>query len=186
LMMEGSAAYSALPRRYDVSGANMTQIATQYTTAHMADPDIDTIIMDGGGNDVLLGDRSCLTTAPPANTSCANTIMTALGIAKTAIAQMHTDGVKHVVYFFYPHVETTGLGGPAVNDTLDWAYPLAKAACETSPECVFVDTRASWGDMQAMYIDPLLGLNVHPNDAGSAALVDLAIWPAMVSSCSAQ
>jgi lysophospholipase L1-like esterase len=186
LMTEGSAAYSLTPRRYDYDGANMAQIVAQYTTAYMADPDIDTIIMDGGGNDVLLGDRSCLTQAPPANTGCAATIANVISEAKSTLKTMVANGTKHVVFFFYPHVDTTGLSGPAANDTLDYAYPLAKGACDTQPECIFVDTRASWGNMQAQYIDPLLGANVHPNDAGSQAIVDQAIWPAMVAGCVAQ
>jgi hypothetical protein len=161
----------------------MAQILNQYTTAHSQHPVIDTVIMDGGGNDVLLGDRSCLTQAPPANTGCATTVQNVVQEAKTGLAQMAADGVKHIVFFFYPHVETTGLSGPAANQTLDYAYPLAKAACETQSICVFVDLRPAWPGDPSMYIDPLLGANVHPNELGSQLIVDNAIWPAMQAGC---
>jgi hypothetical protein len=183
LQMESSSAYSAMPRRYDVSGANMMQIVDQYAMAHSQDPRIDTIIMDGGGNDVLLSDRSCLTEAPPANQTCVNTVNATVMLAGQALSRMQMDGVKHVVFFFYPHVQTVGLSGPAANDTLDYAYPLARRMCESIPICVFVDTRPPWEGHQNDYIDPFFGLNVHPNEQGSRAIVDGALWPAMVAAC---
>jgi hypothetical protein len=183
LQMEGSSAYSATPRRYDASGANMMQIVDQYTTAHSQDPNIDTIIMDGGGNDVLINDRSCLTQAPPANQGCTNTVNNTVMLAGQALLRMQMDGVKHVIFFFYPHVQTVGLSGPAANDTLDYAYPIARGMCESVPICVFVDTRPPWDGHVNDYIDPLFGLNVHPNEQGSRAIVDGAIWPAIVSAC---
>jgi hypothetical protein len=193
LQTVGSAAYSASPRRYDVAGANMSQIVTQYTTAHTADADIDTIVMDGGGNDILLGDRSCLTNPPTdPTTTCAKTIDTTLAEGKTVLTQMQADGVKHVVFFFYPHVDTVdasgnaiGISGKYANDTLDYAYPKIQAVCAAIPNCVFVDTRPAWGDNYAMYIDPQ-GFGVHPNNMGSQLLVDDAIWPAMLGGCIAQ
>jgi hypothetical protein len=193
LQMEGSAAYSASPRRYDVAGANMSQIATQYSTAHSADADIDTIIMDGGGNDILLGDRSCLTNPPTdPTTTCAQTIATTLGVGQTLLEQMQTDGVKHVLFFFYPHVDTVdangnaiGISGKYANDSLDYAYPKIAAICGAIANCTFVDTRPAWGENYAMYIDPQ-GFGVHPNDLGSQLLVDDAIWPAMTKNCLAQ
>jgi hypothetical protein len=193
LQTEGSAAYSATPRRYDVPGANMAQIVNQYAMAHSADSNIDTIVMDGGGNDILLGDRSCLTSPPTTTTTtCAATIDSVLGTAKTLLSQMQSDGVKHILYFFYPHVDTVdangngiGVSGKYANDTLDYAAPKVEALCASIPNCVFVDTRPAWGDNYAQYIDPL-GFGVHPNDKGSQLLVDNAIWPAMVDHCLAQ
>jgi hypothetical protein len=105
---------------------------------------------------------------------------------------VQTDGVKHVLFFFYPHVDTVdangnaiGVSGEYANATLDYAYPLAEALCASFSFCTFVDTRPAWGDNYAMYIDPQ-GFGVHPNDMGSELLVEDAIWPAMAKNCLAQ
>jgi lysophospholipase L1-like esterase len=184
-------------RHYYLGGAAMSggsfQLNIPYQYEQMAkkdDPNIDTIVMDGGGNDVLINDRSCLTQAPPQNAGCAKTVDAALGRAKQLLDEMATDGVKHVVYFFYPHLDPTKTdgflfgGAPAVNDTLDYAYPLARAMCEgaTMPKCVFVDTRPAFAGHTADYIK---SDNVHPTPAGAQVIADL-VWQAMVDNCIAQ
>ena len=105
---------------------------------------------------------------------------------------MQSDGVKHILSFFYPHVDTVdangnaiGISGKYANDTLDYAYPKVQAICAAFSICTFVDTRPAWGENYAMYIDPQ-GFGVHPNDMGSQLLVDDAIWPAMAKNCLAQ
>ena len=56
--------------------------------------------------------------------------------------------MKHVLFFFYPHVDTVdangnaiGVSGEYANATLDYAYPLAEALCASFSFCTFVDTR---------------------------------------------
>ena len=58
----------------------------------------------------------------------------AIDEARTKMQEMATNGVKSVVYFFYPHLSTAGGGilqtpAPAVNETLDYAYPLVEQLC---------------------------------------------------------
>jgi lysophospholipase L1-like esterase len=161
--------------------------------------------MDGGGNDVLIGNTSCETTAPPGNTSCVTSIQNAIDKAQSEMHQMAADGVKSIVYFFYPHLDPAGGGilntpAPAVNDTLDYAYPLAEQICcgssftstlanptcsgEPVPgtTCVFVDTRPSFEGHLADYIK---SDHVHPTQAGAQVISDL-VWKAMQDHCIAQ
>ncbi len=141
----GSLAMGASYRQYQLGGASMAwgnpytnfYIPYQYENtlmndlAYMNPKVIDTIIMDGGGNDVLIGNSSCETTAPPGNTSCLSTVNSAIMRAQSLLQEMANNGVKHIVYIFYPHLDPAGGGilttpAPAVNDSLDYAYPLAE------------------------------------------------------------
>ena len=215
LMTEASAMY----RHYYIGAASMawgnpdTQFYIPYQydpmaktdTSVMTPADIKVIIMDGGGNDVLIGNTSCEQTAPPGNASCVTTVQNAIDKAQSEMQQMAADGVKSIVYFFYPHLDPAGGGilntpAPAINDTLDYAYPLAEQICcgssftstlanptcsgEPVPgtTCVFVDTRPSFEGHLADYIK---SDHVHPTQAGAQVISDL-VWKAMQDHCIAQ
>ena len=215
LMTEAGAMY----RHYYIGAASMawgnpdTQFYIPYQYDPMAltdtavpDPsDIKVVIMDGGGNDVLIGNTSCETMAPPANTSCVTTVQNAIDEAHTEMLEMAQKGVQSVVYFFYPHLNPAGGGilqtpAPAVNDTLDYAYPLAEKMCcgssftssmtsyscygEPVPglHCAFIDTRPAFEGHLADYIK---SDNVHPTQAGAQVISDL-VWAQMQAHCIAQ
>jgi lysophospholipase L1-like esterase len=175
----GSLPAGAMYRKYYVSGTMMAngQIPGQYTMAHQADPDITTVIMTGGGNDILIGNSSCLNNPPPANQSCVDTVAKAVAAADAMFTQMQADGVKSVIYYFYPH--TTLLQSAA---NVDYAFPVVKAGCDKYKgpmTCYFVDTRP-----------PFEGMNwfsdgIHPTDPGQQAIATL-IWSTAVSNCIAQ
>jgi hypothetical protein len=176
-------------RNYYVSGtqlggAGVNAIPRQYEKAKAADPDIKLLIMTGGGNDVLIGNRSCLQTSPPENTSCLDTIQASLDAAQLLFEQAAADGVTDIIYFFYPHLPEGGiLTGPAVNTTTDYAYPEVKAGCDDFEglRCHFIDTRPAF-EGHADYIGPD---GIHPTLGGSTAIADL-IWGVMVEECLAQ
>jgi lysophospholipase L1-like esterase len=217
----GSLAANTTYRHYDIGGASMAwgNPGTQWYIPYQYDPmaktdlsvanpsDIKVIIMDGGGNDVLIGNTSCETTAPPGNTSCATTVQNAIDKAQSTMQEMVADGVESIVYFFYPHLDPAGGGilltpAPTVNDTLDYAYPLAESVCCGSPftstasnysctgqpvpgastKCVFVDTRPAFEGHLADYIK---SDNVHPTPAGAQVIANL-VWQAMKANCIAQ
>ncbi len=215
LMTEAGAMY----RHYYIGAASMAwgnpdtilYIPYQYDPTALTDSavtnpsDIKVVIMDGGGNDVLIGNDSCETTAPPANTSCVTTIQNAINQAKTTMQEMATKGVQNIVYFFYPHLSTAGGGilqtpAPAVNDTLDYAYPLVENvccntsftssltnySCTGSPapglSCTFIDTRPAFEGHLSDYIK---SDNVHPTQQGAQVISDL-IWTQMQNHCIAQ
>ncbi len=197
----GALAANGTYRHYYLGGASMNggifalNIPYQYESQALSDiavaspKDIDTIIMDGGGNDVLIGNTSCEQTAPPGNTGCVTTIQGAVDRARSLLAEFGANGVKHVVYFFYPHLDPAGGGilttpAPTVNDTLDYAYGVAAPVCtqSVSPPCVWVDTRPAFEGHLADYIK---SDHVHPTPAGAQVIADL-VWKAMQDHCIAQ
>ncbi|MGO9836108.1 MAG: hypothetical protein ACLP1X_18045, partial [Polyangiaceae bacterium] len=91
---------------------------------------------------------------------------------------------------------------PTVNDTLDYAYPLAESVCcgaaftstatnyyctgqpvpGSNTKCVFVDTRPAFEGHIADYIK---SDNVHPTPVGAQVIANL-VWNAMKANCIAQ
>ena len=221
LRSAGSLGMNATYREYQLGGASMNygtlnlNIPYQYETSARMDPtvmnptDIDTIIMDGGGNDVLIDNQDCMTNAqpPPADTACATAIQATVNRAGMLLQEAAADGVKHIVYVFYPHLDPAGGGllpmpAPQVNATLDYAYPLAEQVCcgasfqstatsyswpcsgatSSGTQCVFIDIRPAFEGHIADYIK---SDHVHPTDAGAKVIADL-IAGAMSAYCIAQ
>jgi hypothetical protein len=184
----GALASGSSYRHYYESGANMypypdaqvTPIPTQFNDAVTAGADIKYVIMDGGGNDILLQNSQCIEVSPdagPISSDCVTVIDNAVSTAKTLFQTMKTAGVEKIIYFFYPHVPTTGK--PSADIVLDYSYPLVKAACDDSPiPCFFIDTRAAF-EGHSDYIGPD---NIHPTTAGSDVIAGL-IWSVMQQQC---
>jgi lysophospholipase L1-like esterase len=176
-------------RHYYASGANMATtyagsqippIPTQFASAVSANADIKYVIMDGGGNDILLENTSCILAAAttPISDTCKAAVQNALTAATTLFQSMKAAGVQKVIYFFYPHLPTTRF--PSVNVMIDYAYPLVQAVCQNAPiACEFVDTRSAFNGNDASYIGPD---DIHPTNAGSDAIAEL-IWGTMKQDC---
>ena len=147
--MAGSLAASTTYREYYLAGAAMNNgsgqlnIPYQYetmakTALFVTDPtDIKVVIMDGGGNDVLIDQQSCLTdmtqAAQLADMPCMNAVTNTVARTKSLWQEMATDGVKQIVYFFYPHLNPAGGGllptpSPGVNWIDDYSAPLYQAS----------------------------------------------------------
>ncbi|MGH7270729.1 MAG: hypothetical protein ACREJ3_09890, partial [Polyangiaceae bacterium] len=110
----------------------------------------------------------------------------------------------------YPHLDPAGGGithtpSPAINDTLDYAYPLAEKMCcgssftstttaysctgmVGSVQCTFVDTRPAF-EGHAIAADAandwIKSDHVHPNPTGAQVIADL-VWKTMQAHCIAQ
>ena len=176
-------------RHYYASGANMATsyagsqippIPTQFASAVSANPDIRYVIMDGGGNDILLENTSCILAAAttPLSDTCKAAVQNALSAATALFQSMKTAGVEKVIYFFYPHLPTTRF--PSVNVMIDYAYPLVQAVCQNAAiPCEFVDTRSAFNGNDASYIGPD---DIHPTAAGSDAIAEL-LWSTMKQDC---
>ncbi|HKP64788.1 MAG TPA: SGNH/GDSL hydrolase family protein, partial [Polyangiales bacterium] len=146
------------------------------------------VVMDGGGNDVLLGNSICLDNGRmrDQDPTCQATVQAATMAGKMLQTKMRMDGVGQAVYFFYPHVPAGGW------DVLDYSLPMAKATCESMNDekyqCYFVDTREAFqgagntGVAKAQYIG---ADGIHPTAAGDDLLADL-IWKTMKDHCMAQ
>jgi hypothetical protein len=175
----GALAAGATYRKYYMGGTQMAngQIPGQYTLAKQADPDITTVIMTGGGNDILIGNSTCLNNPPPANQSCVDTVAKAVAAADAMFMQMQADGVKNVIYYFYPRTAILQSGA-----NVDYAFPIVKAGCDKykgAMNCYFVDTRPPF-EGQNWFAD-----GIHPTDPGQKAIGGL-VWDTMVSQCIAQ
>jgi hypothetical protein len=160
-------------RTYAVSGTQLTtgEIPMQYTRAK-SEGAVKVVLMDGAGNDLLLGNR-CQSGFDP-------TCMQIVSVVQTLFKTMKADGVTDVVYFFYP--DPMGIGAQ-IKSAMDILRPEMKKACDGSTDlrCIWVDQRETWdGNYDKFTAD-----GIHPTDAGAMASAKQ-IWDAMVASCIAQ
>lgn len=190
-------------RLYAVGGASMasggiaTLIPDQFEQAVVADPKIKMVLMDGGGNDVMIpaatwvGGADCKNRADaPMVQVCKDIVDMALARAEQGMQRMADAGVKDVVYFFYPQVpEGTVLGGLHPNAMLSYAQPLAQDLCESAEAMTAGKLRCHFIDMVPVFAghDPdwFYPTDIHPNTMGSKAMAK-AIWDRMKADCVGQ
>ena len=189
-------------RLYGVGGASMatggvsTLIPDQFANALTDDPNIKAVVMDGGGNDILVPDLkwvnggNCKNDPNSPNVQvCKNIVQAAVDRAYVLMDDMVLAGVKDVVYFFYPHVpNNTTLGGTAPNAILDYAFPIVRDVCEGTESRTNGALRCYFIDMIPVFnghSDYFTSGDIHPSPAGSAAMAT-EIWNTMVTHCVAQ
>ena len=166
-------------RAYYVSGTQMVggippNIPDQGRAAIAAAP-TQTFIMDGGGNDVLLGDLSCWITGATPGSACEATVLNVLAAAGDLLDEVAGKGVEEVIYFFYPRIPNQMLA-----QVVDYAAPKVKdlLESETALDATFIDTRDAF-DGHPEYIE---ADGIHPTDAGAKVIAGL-IWAAMEKNC---
>jgi hypothetical protein len=171
-------------RSYAVPGTQMIpgQIPAQLTRAISADPDIKLLIMNGGGNNILIGAPQCLSADPNTNPQCAQVIAEARRVSEELMNTAMNAGIRDVIYFGYPK---TPIGGAALND---YANVRAKQSCDDAVNrtggrlrCHFVDLVPVFeGHPEYFGLDP-----IHPNAAGAQA-IGTAVWNVMQQNCLGQ
>jgi len=153
---------------------------------------VKVVIMDGGGNDVLIGKRECLNPTSVADVEkqavCVKVVDDALASGQKLFDEALAAGVKGVVFFFYPHLPKDSLlGGPNANNVLDYSLPRIKQWCDsqTKMPCHFIDMRAAFDDPKNPGW-PRPGLiafdGIHPTLEGSKVLAD-EVWKVMQNKC---
>jgi hypothetical protein len=208
---------NAMYRHYYLAGAALNyeaanlNIPYQFDTSAEMDPavanpkDIKVVIMDGGGNDVLINNSQCLTIAPAGDTTC-HTAIDASVARGTALEQdMQMKGVQHIVYYFYPHLDATVSGHTYANDWLDYSYPKGAASCcgaanvpasgdlschgnGQGVDCVWIDTRPEFvghNDHTNASTYWFQSDNIHPTQPGADAIASK-VWAKMQEYCIAQ
>jgi hypothetical protein len=173
-------------RRYAVSGAELAggvlapSLSSQYETAKSDDPNIDTILMDGGGNDILLpaiafDPYDCKTQWYEwgrLSNSCKDFIDDVYVDAVNLMNEMAADGVDDVIYLGYYHTkDTILLQLDSLEEAVDYGDVKLSQACSNSiVDCTFIDPRnvINDGDIKTDAI--------HPKTSGSEKIADL-IWP---------
>jgi hypothetical protein len=183
---------------YAVGGFSMATggiglIPPEFDQAVAADPNIIAVVMDGGGNDVLIpaiGRPDCKNMANAASVAGCQAIVTdALAAADKLIATMTAAKVHDAIYFFYPHVpQPTFLGGSNPNAMLDYALPKVKAFCDgvatktnNKAFCWFIDTVPIFQG----HDDWFAAGDIHENATGSKAIAT-AVVDTMKAHCIAQ
>ena len=184
--LASGSSYRAL--RYYADGANMypysafpTPIPTQFSSAVTASSDIKYVIMDGGGNDILIENPQCITVSPdagPISSACEQVVSMAITTASSLFQTMKTAGVGegHLLLLSAPSDDQRS---PSVDVMMDYAYPLIEQACESAAiPCSFIDTRPAFqGHPEYIGLD-----NIHPTTAGSDVIAGL-IWGVMQQEC---
>lgn len=177
-------------------------IPPQFDTALTTHPKIVAVIMDGGGNDILVPDTAmfahgadckAMGAMSPMIPDCQAIVKKALDAGTQLFITMAGKGVRDAIYFFYPHVPTGTWLAQDPNGMLDYSLPLIKAACDgaydlstkmdpTKPiTCHFVDMVPVFqGHMEYFAMNDL-----HPNSMGSKAMA-AAVWAKMKQDCVAQ
>jgi len=171
-------------RNYTQSGAELSggalaaAVDSQYATAKATDANIDTIIMDGGGNDLLIpatlfDPYGCRTHWWRWNISqsCINLIEDQYVTAVDLLNTMDADGVQNIVYLGYYELPR---GNANLTQTLNYGDAYLGYACDvaTTANCTFVDPR---GTIPA---EDVLSDNIHPTVNGSLTLATQ-IWPVL-------
>ena len=175
-------------RRYATSGAYMAgsflnlapDMAAQFAMAQDDDPNIETLIMDGGGNDILIP----ATAFDPYNckknwwewrlsTSCKNLINDVYVDAVDTLNEFGQAGVDNLIFQGYYHLKNGLIGSTTLNDAVDYGdtkLAQAVANCTTIGHRVFVDPRGYLNTSSDIIYD-----GVHPSTSGSEKLAAL-VW----------
>ncbi|HEX5657038.1 MAG TPA: SGNH/GDSL hydrolase family protein [Polyangiales bacterium] len=178
------------------SGGIAGFIPDQYTASQARDADVHTVVMDGSGNDVLIPDitidpfGSCKQDAKADTLAqCKQIVSASQATIEELFDQMAADGVRDVVYFWYPHVPTgTLLGGAYPNVISDYAKPLIGQTCTSTSVRTNGALRCQFVDMTPVFEghdDWFFPGDIHPTSEGSAAMAK-AIWQVMEDECIGQ
>jgi hypothetical protein len=180
---------------YSMGSGGIGFIPDQYKASIEKDPDAHTVLMDGGGNDILVADSNldfwgdCKTDKAPTLPNCQTIVDKAIAAADKMLQQASADGIRDVVYFFYPHVpKGTLLGGPNPWAILDYAKPKVRDFCEGVEAKTNGKTRCSFLDTIPLFEghdDWFVPGDIHETEKGSKAIVD-AVWKIMKDKCIGQ
>jgi hypothetical protein len=194
----GSGAYN-IPYQFDTEALMDTTVANP--------KDIKVVILDGGGNDVLINNSQCLTI--PLTSDTGNACHTAVDNSVARGAKLEADfasnGVEHIVYYFYPDLDPTVSGHTNASDWLDYSYPKGAASCcgaanvpasgdlscrgtSSGIDCIWIDMRPEFkghNDHTKAAEYWFQADNIHPSQPGADAIA-AKVWKAMETYCIAQ
>jgi lysophospholipase L1-like esterase len=158
-------------RKYGVPGTRLLDgvIPGQFTSAKRADPNIKTVVMTGGGNDIIQN-ATLKADCDRGGPMCAAQLEK-IGMALTELwAQMSKDGVQDVVHVMY-----SASAGTAMFDRAENNRKLGEACAAVPPplRCHLLNTDAliTKADMRSD--------GIHPTDPGYDK-IGKAVWDLMV------
>lgn len=173
-------------RKYTRSGAELNggliapSVFEQYSQAISDDSNIETIVMNGGGNDILI---PVITLFDPnrcrtpwyrfgrLSSKCKNFIDDLYVEGVDLLNDMDDDGVSNIVYLGYYYTKNALLPLDSLEEAVDYGNATLNSACTNSiVSCQFVDPRAAINDSDVLFD------GIHPASSGSKKLADL-VWP---------
>ncbi len=174
-------------RKYTLNGAQLystglgiAPVVEQYAQARLDDSDIRTIVMDGGGNDILIpviaqfDPYRCKTRwyqFGQLSSKCKEFIDDLYVEGVNILDDMDDDGVENIIYLGYYYTKNALLPLKNLKQAIDYGNHTLARACENSAvNCTFIDPRATIVNSD-INID-----GIHPSTSGSRKLADL-IWP---------
>jgi lysophospholipase L1-like esterase len=174
---------------YAVAGTTLAappaDIQNQWNTNKSKKP-IHVVVMDGGGNDVLINNTQCRPEGSETRAECKQVVQDSLDAAKMMFESMKMEGVSDVIFFWYPHIPGGLLtGGETGTSISDYTYPMLEAIANSASTDTFhvsmVPTVAIFdGHPEYFYTDGL-----HANDTGEGKIAD-AVWQKMKDNCIGQ
>ncbi len=170
-------------RDYTLSGAELsggslaTPVVQQYADAKSTDANIKTIVMNGGGNDILipaiaLDPYRCRTYwwRSDISSRCKNLVNDTYVEGVDLLNTMQRDGVQNVIYSGYYY--TKGLQSNLAK-AVDYGNFMLNEACKnTTASCQFVDPRG------VINSSDIIVDGIHPSTSGSKKIANL-IWPVL-------
>ncbi len=175
-------------RRYATSGAELKggdliapSVVNQFATARADNSNIQTVLMDGGGNDILLpvltlfDIHNCKKDwwESSLSTSCKNLINDIYVDGVNLLNEMRSRGVTKVIYVGYYYTKDSLISGnlSALRQAIDYGDGKFATACANSLlSCTFIDPRSS------IVNSDIIADGIHPATSGSNKIANL-IWP---------
>ncbi|KJS33632.1 MAG: hypothetical protein VR64_02575 [Desulfatitalea sp. BRH_c12] len=175
-------------RRYATSGAEIEgasivtsfDVYSQYATAKSHYTPIETIFMDGGGNDILIpavafDPYNCKKDwwESSLSSTCKDLIDDVYVDTVNLLNQMGRDGVQNIIFLGYYNLKNGLIGSTSLNTAVNYGDARLAAAV----------ANATAASNNRMFIDPRPYIvssditfdGVHPSDSGARKLADL-IW----------
>ena len=172
-------------RRYTVSGAELTggvlapSVVEQLDIAVNDNPDINTLVTDGGGNDILipaiaLDPHRCKTRwyqFGRLSSSCKALIDDVYVDAVDYLNGAAEAGVQRAIFLGYYYTKNGLFRLESMKEAVDYGNQSLARACDNSIlDCTFVDPRAVIVNRDIIFD------GIHPADSGSRKIAEL-IWP---------
>ena len=176
-------------RNYTTSGAELVggaiapSVEQQIATANADNPNSTVVVMNGGGNDILipavaLDPYNCLTQwyeFGRLSASCKSFIDDIYVDGVDLLNGLAADGVTDVIYLGYYYTKNGLLLVDDLEEAIVYGDAKLALACQNSVVgCTFLDPRSTIRDSD------ITGDGVHPNASGSRKLANL-IWQVLLT-----
>ncbi|MBN1532146.1 MAG: SGNH/GDSL hydrolase family protein [Spirochaetes bacterium] len=163
---------------YSRSGDTISYINDQYQDAIDDNPNVRTIIMDAGGNDILMDvywSQACQSSTMTVSSSCRSYINGVLDDVEDLWDEMDADGVEAIIHTGYYYLKRGYLtvllyGGTRLNGAVKYADEQFAIAAGISPaNLFFIDPRSSFSGHSSYIISD----GIHPSNAGGSVMANL-------------